>query len=134
MINYNIINTFFIDISVHLHGFILLPQYHFIFNIYYEIWRYSPKFLQIISFLCLHSLCFGSDLDVIFLMYLISCGFSLKPTSSSSSSTQVSQERWSWNMQWNQNIYILLHIISVSYIFGVHASRPLLYFGRIYNE
>ena len=38
--------------------------------------------------------CFGSYFDVIFLMYLVSSGFSIKPTSSSSSSssTQFSQE------------------------------------------
>ena len=41
-----------------------------------------------------HSRCFGSYFDVIFLMYLVSSGFSFKPTSSSSSSssTQFSQE------------------------------------------
>ena len=33
--------------------------------------------------LCPHSLCFGSNLDVIFLMYLVSSGNSFKPTSSS---------------------------------------------------
>ena len=44
--------------------------------------------------LCPHSRCFGSYFDVIFLMYLVSSGFSFKPTSSSSSSssTQFSQE------------------------------------------
>ena len=44
-----------------------------------------------IKFLCPHSRCFGSYFDVIFLMYLVSSGFSFKPTSSSSS-TQFSQE------------------------------------------
>ena len=46
------------------------------------------------SVLCPHSRCFGSYFDVIFLMYLVSSGFSFKPTSSSSSSssTQFSQE------------------------------------------
>ena len=41
-----------------------------------------------------HSRCFGSYFDVIFLMYLVSSGFSFKPTSSSSSSssTQFCQE------------------------------------------
>ena len=42
-----------------------------------------------------HFRCFGSYFDVIFLMYLVSSGFSFKPTSScssSSSSTQFSQE------------------------------------------
>ena len=42
-----------------------------------------------------HSRCFGSYFDVIFVMYLVSSGFSFKPTSScssSSSSTQFSQE------------------------------------------
>ena len=42
--------------------------------------------------LCPHCRCFGSYFDVIFLMYLVSSGFSFKPTSSSSSSTQFSQE------------------------------------------
>ena len=41
---------------------------------------------------CPHFQCFGSYFDVIFLMYLVSCGFSFKPTSSSSSSTQFIQE------------------------------------------
>ena len=47
-----------------------------------------------LSLLCPHSRCFGSYFDVIFLMYLVSSGFSFKPTSSSSSSssTQFSQE------------------------------------------
>ena len=46
------------------------------------------------QYLCPHSRCFGSYFDVIFLMYLVSSGFSFKPTSSSSSSssTQFSQE------------------------------------------
>ena len=42
-----------------------------------------------------HSRCFGSYFDVIFLMYLVSSGFSFKPTSScssSSSSNRFSQE------------------------------------------
>ena len=34
--------------------------------------------------LCSHSRCFGCYFDVIFLMYLVSSGFSFKPTSSSS--------------------------------------------------
>ena len=33
--------------------------------------------------LCPHSLCFGSDFDVILLMYLVSSGFSFKPNTSS---------------------------------------------------
>ena len=37
-----------------------------------------------IKFLCSHSRRFGSYFDVIFLMYLVSSGFSFKPTSSSS--------------------------------------------------
>ena len=34
--------------------------------------------------ICPHSRCFGSYFDVVFLMYLVSSGFSFKPTSSSS--------------------------------------------------
>ena len=39
--------------------------------------------------LCPHSRCFGSYFDVIFCMYLVSSGFSFKPTSSSSSSSST---------------------------------------------
>ena len=51
--------------------------------------------MELIKSFVPHSRCFGSYFDVIFLMYLVSSGFSFKPTSScssSSSSTQFSQE------------------------------------------
>ena len=50
----------------------------------------------------LHSRCFGSYFDVTFLMYIVSSGFSFKPSSLSSSSTQFSQE-WLCRKVNNQN-------------------------------
>ena len=48
-------------------------------------WVRSPNNGKVgTKFLCPHSRCFGSYFDVIFLMCLVSSGFSFKPTSSSS--------------------------------------------------
>ena len=66
--------------------------------------------MTLIKFFVPHSRCFGSYFDVIFLMYLVSSGFSFKPTSSSSSSssTQFSQE-------WARRKVVVKHSIKIDY-------------------
>ena len=68
-----------------------------------------------------HSRCFCSYFDVIFLMYLVSSGFSFKPTSScssSSSSTQFSQE-------WARRKVVVKH--------SIKSNLQLVYLKTVYS-